>query len=110
MPAAIGNGRNGLQHCGDRERRDRGDGRGPDGGAVSGRAFDAYVRVVSGAVAAVERVPEHRYSRAEYGHRDSGIAGDDAGGAELGFEPVAEHDDSGDARICGGGGLEQCAG
>ena len=51
-----------------------------------------------------------RYSRPEYGHRDSGIAGSGAGGAELGFEPVAEHRDSGDARVCGGGGLEQRAG
>ncbi len=110
MQAATGAGGNGLQRGGDRERGDCGDGRGSDGGAISGRALDAHLRDVSGAVAAVERVPEHRHSRAEYGRGDSGAAGDGAGGIECGLEPLAERDDPGDARVYGGSGIEQRAG
>ena len=42
---------------------------------------------------------EHRYSRTEYGHCDTGAAGNNARGIECGFEPLAEHHDSGDARV-----------
>ncbi len=105
-----GRGRKRAARGGDGERGDCDDGRGSDGGAVSGRAFDAYVRTVPGAVAAVERVPEHRHSRSEYGRCDSRAAGDGAGGIECGLESLAEHDDPSDACVHGGGGIEQRAG
>ena len=76
----------------------------------TGRTLDAYMRNVFGAVAAVERVQEHRHSRAEYGCCDSGVAGDDARGINRGLESVAERDDPGDACVHGGGWIEQRAG
>ena len=109
----AGHDRRGRQRAargGDRKRGDCGDGRGSDGRAIPGRAFDAHVRHLSGAVAAVERVPEHRHSRTKHGRGDSGAIDDGAGGVECGFESLAKRDDPGNARVYGGRGIEQCAG
>ncbi len=101
-----GNGRKRSHGCGDRERGDCDDGRGSDGGAISRSALDAYVRNVSGAVAAMERVQKYRYTGIEYGHCDTGAAGHDTGGTERGLEPLAKHHDSGDPWVYGGNRLE----
>jgi hypothetical protein len=109
MPAATGAGGNGLRVAEIENLEIAATGVDPMARSIRG-ALDAHVRNVSGAVAAVERVPEYRHSRIEYGHCDAGAAGDDAGGIECGLEPLAEHHDSGDARVYGGGRLEQRAG
>ena len=110
MPAATGAGGNGLKVAEIENVEIAATGVDPMAAQYPGAHSTHTCGHVSGAMAAVERVPEHRYSRAEYGHCDSGAAGDDAGGIECGLEPLAERDDSGDARVYGGGGIEQRAG
>jgi hypothetical protein len=74
MPAATGAGGNGLRVAEIENVEIAATGVDPMARSIRG-ALDAHVRALSGAVAAVERVPEHRYSRDEYGHCDSGAAG-----------------------------------
>ena len=110
MQATTGAGGNGLRVAEMENVEIAATGTDPMAAAIPGRAFDAHVRTLPGAMAAVERVPECGHSRAQHGRGDSGAADHDAGGIECRLEPLAEHDDCGNARIHGGRGIEQRAG
>jgi hypothetical protein len=109
MPAATGTGGNGLRVAEIENLEIVTTGVDPMATQYPG-AHSTHMRPLPGAMAAMERVQEYRYSRAEYGHCDSCVAGGGAGGAECGLEPVAEHHDSGDAWVYGSGRLERRAG